>query len=424
MGDYMTNEVDIEKIVAVSDALLAITDDVKILRNIAWEDHVQQEFFRYGAQRLPFVEYPKYDAAPVLARIAAVRKEIAEVPHIKKYASRIADKLESSAYLLATRGTPAFFEHSKDLYGEPTNELENGSSTIIDLANHFDRLFDRVKHEDLGAAVEMPSVSAETLAQKMREAVDQMFGEHAPEVVMDPSLASNALAGRRRIAIRPTAQFNDKDVDQLIQHEAFVHVATSINGHLQPHLKILVEGHAGTTATQEGLAVFAEFITGNIDLDRLRRLSDRVIAIQHAIDGADFNDVYRYFLEKTDHPEQSFQNAKRVFRGGVMTGGAPFTKDIVYLEGLADVHNFLRLAVAKGKFDYLDLLFVGKLNIADLPTLKKLSELGIVAPPTYMPPWITDKRYLLSYLSYSSFLTTFDSSLSSPFYEKIFDKYD
>jgi len=107
-----------------------------------------------------------------------------------------------------------------------------------------------------------------------------------------------------------------------------------------------------------------------------------------------------------------------------MTGGAPFTKDIVYLEGLADVHNFLRLAVAKGKFDYLDLLFVGKLNIADLPTLKKLSEIGIVAPPTFMPPWITDKRYLLSYLSYSSFLTTFDSSLSSPFYEKIFDKYD
>ena len=88
----MANEVDIQKIVAVSDALLAITDDVKILRNIAWEDHVQQEFFRYGAQRLPFVEYPKYDAAPVLARIAAVRKEIAEVPHIKKYASRIADK--------------------------------------------------------------------------------------------------------------------------------------------------------------------------------------------------------------------------------------------------------------------------------------------------------------------------------------------
>ena len=98
MGDNMTNKVSIQKIVAVSDALLAITDDVKILRNIAWDERVQHEFFRYDAQRLPFVEYPKYDAAPILARIAAVRKEIAEVPHIKKYASRIADKLESSAF--------------------------------------------------------------------------------------------------------------------------------------------------------------------------------------------------------------------------------------------------------------------------------------------------------------------------------------
>jgi len=419
----MTNEVAIQKILAVNDALLAITEDVKILRNIAWDDKIQQEFFRHNAQRLPFVEYPKYDAAPVLARIKSIRKLIAEVPHIKKYAGRIADKLESSAHLLATRGTSEFFEHSKDLYGVPKNELQNGSSTIYDLADHFDRLFIRVKKEDLGA-LDAPNVSAKVLAQKMREAVDGMFGEFAPEVVMDATLASNALAGRRRIAIRPTAKFNDKDVDQLIQHEAYVHVATSINGFLQPTMKILVEGHAGTTATQEGLAVFAEFITGNIDLDRLRRLSDRVLAIQHAIDGADFIDVYRFFLERTDHPEQSYQNAKRVFRGGVISGGAPFTKDIVYLEGLADVHNFLRLAVAKGKFDYLDLLFVGKLDIADLPTLKKLSELGIVAPPKFLPPWITDKRFLLSYLSYSSFLTTFDSSLSSPFYEKIFDKYE
>ena len=419
----MTKPVDIQKIEAVSDALMAITDEVKILRNIAWEDSVEREFFRHNAQRLPQVSYPIYDPKPALEKIGHARTLIKDVPLIKRYAGRIADKLESSALLLASRGTAEFFEHSKELYGQPTNELENGSSTIIDLARHFDSLFDRVNREDLGVAHEV-EVSAELLAEKMKEAVDGMFGELAPEVIMDPTLASNALAGRRRISIRPGAQFNDKDIDQLIQHEAFVHVATSINGYLQPHLKILVEGHAGTTATQEGLAVFAEFITGNIDLDRLRRLSDRVIAIQQAIDGADFIDVYRYFLEKTDRPGQSFQNAKRVFRGGTVTGGAPFTKDIVYLEGLADVHNFLRLAVAKGKFDYLDLLFVGKLNIADLPTLKKLNELGIVEAPRFVPPWMTDKRYLLSYLSYSSFLTTFDSSLSSPFYEKIFDRYE
>jgi hypothetical protein len=36
-----------------------------------------------------------------------------------------------------------------------------------------------------------------------------MFGEHAPEVVMDPSLASNALAGRRLNSFRRGLQIND-----------------------------------------------------------------------------------------------------------------------------------------------------------------------------------------------------------------------
>ena len=423
LDTFLKMKAEAEKIRDVSDQLLALTEHVKILRNIAWPESVERDFFANKAQKLPQVQYIPYDAEPVIHAITQTRKSIKDTPHIKKYAGRIANKLESSARLLAARGTQEFFEHSKNLYGEPSNSLENGSSTIIDLATHFDKLFERYKDEDLGAPDEA-HVSAQNLAAAMQDAVTTMFGEFAPEVVMDPNLASNALAGRRRISIRPDAKFTDKDIGQLIHHEAYVHVATSINGYLQPNLGIMVEGHAGTTSTQEGLAVFAEFITGNIDLDRLRRLSDRVIAIQHAIDGADFIDVYRFFLERTDRPSQSFQNAKRVFRGGVMSGGAPFTKDIVYLEGLTDVHNFLRLAVAKGKFDYLDLLFAGKLNIADLPTLKTLSEMGLVEAPRFVPPWIKDKRFLISYLSYSSFLTSFDASLSSPFYEKIFDKYD
>ena len=58
------------------------------------------------------------------------------------------------------------------------------------------------------------------------------------------------------------------------------------NGLAQADLKILAAGHPDTTKTQEGLAVFSEFITGSIELNRLRRLSDRIIAIQMAIEGA------------------------------------------------------------------------------------------------------------------------------------------
>ena len=60
-------------------------------------------------------------------------------------------------------------------------------------------------------------------------------------------------------------------------------------------------------------------------------MSDRTIAIQMAVDGADFIEVYEFFLERIHSEEQAFENTRRVFRGGVLTGGAPFTKDIVYL---------------------------------------------------------------------------------------------
>jgi hypothetical protein len=127
-----------------------------------------------------------------------------------------------------------------------------------------------------------------------------------------------------------------------------------------------------------------------------------------AIDGADFLDVYRFFLESTDAPAQAFENARRVFRGGVLTGGAPFTKDGVYVEGLLRVHNFLRAIVQLGRADCLQLLFCGKLDIEDLPALTALADAGLVEPPRYLPPWAADLRFLVSYLAYSGFLNRVD----------------
>ena len=85
-----------------------------------------------------------------------------------------------------------------------------------------------------------------------------------------------------------------------------------------------------------------------MELDRLRRLSDRVFAIQMAIDGADFLQVYGYFLERTGNPDQSFENARRVFGGGMITDGAHFTKDDVCLFGLLQVSSAIRAIFLQG----------------------------------------------------------------------------
>src|SRR3546814_7724723 len=88
--------------------------------------------------------------------------------------------------------------------------------------------------------------------------------------------------------------------------------------------------------------VFAEQITGNIDIERMKRVSLRIEAIAMALEGAGFIDVFRYFLDAGQSAEESFASAQRVFRGVPLDGGCAFTKDAVYLRGLVGVHTFFR----------------------------------------------------------------------------------
>ncbi len=50
-----------------------------------------------------------------------------------------------------------------------------------------------------------------------------------------------------------------------------------------------------------------------------------------AMAGADFIEVFRYFLDAGQSAEESFSSTQRVYRGVPTTGGAAFTKDTVYL---------------------------------------------------------------------------------------------
>jgi uncharacterized protein (TIGR02421 family) len=292
------------------------------------------------------------------------------------------------------------------------------TNTSLGLANQLADLFSSFDSIDLGEP-DVAGIDADAVAAAMHKSTQSMFAENAPEVSVVDTLSANALAGATRIRIRRGAKFTDKDIQQLINHEAYVHVATSLNGRNQPDLKILASSYPGTTRTQEGLAVFAEFITGSMDIDRMHRLADRVIAIQMAVDGADFLQVYQYFLDRIGEPDQSFENTRRVFRGGILRGGAPFTKDIVYLDGLLRVHNFMRSMVATKRTDVLRMLFCGKLDLENIPVLCELASMGLCQPATYLPPWASDLRFLLAYLTYSSFLNKIDLSQVNIHYQQL-----
>jgi uncharacterized protein (TIGR02421 family) len=391
---------------------------VRIMRALLWPPEVREKFFAQRARELPVIEYPSFDPRPTIDAIRTVRRMARSPSSIDQWLARLADSIESGALMLATLGTDEFHTHSRRIFGAPTDPLPDESTTSLGLALRFNEILDHLAALTLEPA-DPPSLTADDVAGMMREAVHRLFGDRAPRVRVVMHLGSKALAGSRRIRIRKDARFTSKEASQLIQHEAFIHIVTSLNGRAQANLVILGAGHPGTTRTQEGLAVFAEFITGSMDLERLRRLADRVFAIQQAIEGADFLDIYKYFLGRTDDKDRAFEGAWRVFRGAPLTGGSPLTKDIVYLDGLLRVHSFLRSAVSTGRADVLRLLFCGKVDLDDLPALCHLTRMGLLREPEFVPPWAADPGHLLSYLTFSSFLNTVDLKKISHRYQEM-----
>lgn len=411
-------------IIDLNTRLYNASRGIRILSHISWPADIRERFFQQKEQKLPELEYPQFDSRDVIVQVESIQKDIRESQmdsQIDAWLNRQANVISNSALMLGASGTAQFYDYSRELYGAPNDPLTDGMSTSLSLAQQFDEIIESLSHIDLGAPPNADR-SADTVAKQMRVAVKKAFGDSAPRVEVVEELSANALAGATRIRIREGANFTDRDVVQLINHEAHIHVGTALNGRQQTHLPMLGSSHAGTTRTQEGLAVFAEFITGTMDIDRMRRLSDRVLGIQMAIDGADFIEVYRYFVERVNDKEQAFENTRRVFRGGLVTGGAPFTKDNVYLNGLLRVHNFFRAIVSTNRVDCLPLIFCGKLDLEDIPVLSRLAEVGLCKQAKYLPPWATDKRFLLSYLAYSSFLNQINMEKVKSHYNDLLDE--
>jgi len=409
-----------QRISDLSDRLYQASREIRILTHLGWSSEIRETFFRNKEQRLPEVTYPRFEPSNVMMQIAAIQAELGG-SIIDQWLNRQANVIANSALMLSSVGTEQFYKYSRELYGAPDNPLTDGMSTSLSLAQQFDEIIESLSHIDLGAPQDADR-NAEEVVKQIQIAVEKAFGDDAPEVYAVDELSANALAGPTRIRVRAGANFTDRDVVQLIHHEAHIHVGTALNGRHQDLLPMLKTSHAGTTRTQEGLAVFAEFITGTMDIDRMRRLSDRVLGIQMAIDGADFIEVYRYFVERVKDKEQAFENTRRVFRGGVITGGAPFTKDNVYLNGLLRVHNFFRAIVSTNRVDCLPLMFCGKLDLEDIPVLSQLAKQGLLKQPKYLPPWASDKRFLLSYLAYSSFLNRIDMQKVKEHYNELLDE--
>lgn len=352
---------------------------------------------------LPETSWPRPDHSASRAELAKVMAECDRSHPIGRYVHDSAKSVISAAAMTESVGTPEFATHNHDLYGSPGDDLVPGQrgSTL----NAAKQLLHRT--ESVGASCSHDEadycVVAESVADQIRRVADEVFGAGRIEVAVDATLSSKAAASSNRVRLRGGTCFSSLDGPQLVQHELLVHTLTAANGREQQTLASLGQGLPRTTRTQEGLAVFAEFISGTMDVARLRRIAARVVGIAMALEGADFVEVAGFFLESGQTEREAVQSAARVFRGTDAKGGVAFSKDAVYLQGFVRVHAFLRAAIEDDDFERAYRLFAGRLTTGDCRRLAPAFDAGVIAPPARVPPWMKNRATLGAFLVYDAF---------------------
>ncbi|HET6283650.1 MAG TPA: flavohemoglobin expression-modulating QEGLA motif protein [Polyangia bacterium] len=405
----------------VSAEILEAQRPIRVLRHIAWGEEVESAFFASRGRELP---RPQYRVPPEVAeageRFRGLKARITGDNAIERFLRDTCDSYATAARMLQSVGTREFYHHSVELYGRPASLTADRRTTNLDLANHFAEVV-----EGVAGTAEMPSpddeltLSAEEVVPVLASRFAGFFPEHPIRVELADGIAAKAVAGVDGVKIKRGARFSRRDLLQLEFHEGHVHVATALNGRAQPLMAFIGYPSPRTTATQEGLAVLTEFMTQSTSLERLRRLSDRTLAIKMAEDGADFIQIYQFFVSHGHDEGAAYDCARRVCRGGVVEGGAPFTKDVCYLDGLLRVTNFMRVALVKGHLEFVRLFFAGKIDIVDVPLFGRLLREGVVVEPKYLPAWARDLSYLTAFMSYSAFLGECDLSVERRRYEDL-----
>lgn len=382
-----------------------------LLDLIAWPREVEERFFAGGASSLPEIEVDARidrDAlgaqAEDLGRVAATLD--GDEP-VAAWLRRVLHSKIAECRMLASAGTPEFHERSRDLYGSARTSFYEGKATNKDLADHLARRLS-IHGWDEAADAESAPLTSEQLGEVLATRIEKMRPRMDVDILIDPTTTAKALAGMRRVRIRPNATFARWEAEGLWHHEVETHSLTAQNGAAQAEAPFLSSGGPRTTRTQEGLAVFSELYNRALSVRRIERLATRVLLVDMAEEGASFLDLYRYLVERGSTPRDAYFDAQRICRGGVIAGGAPFTKDACYLAGLLHVYAFLNVFVRGGFRDETELLVCGRIDLEDIAALVKLRALGILTRPKHRPRWLKHWDTLLPYFAFASFMSWID----------------
>jgi uncharacterized protein (TIGR02421 family) len=400
---------------SLSDRLVEAQRPIRILDAIKWDDDIERAFFAQGCRELPPVTRDYYHSKPLpfdpekkLTELHTIerdiRRQLGEFNAPGQIMARMCQEYREVVHMLTHRGTTTFAEISERLYGSSSDSFHAGDPNLVDLGHMMSDILDNLSHEAIFGHEEATldaQQAVETLSTRMKD----YFGDAGEvRVRLSDGIVADAAAGSDYIKIRNSAHFTPREIRLLEVHEGWVHLGTTLNGADQPVCTFLSKGPPSSTITQEGLAVISEIFAFASHPGRVRRLSNRIEGVAMAEGGANFLDVYRYFLEEGYDSRESYQHTMRIFRGSLPEACGPFTKDLCYSKGFVLIYNYIRLAVSRGMLRRVPLLFCGKAALCDIKTIAQMVDEGLVTPPRFVPPAFADLNALSAWMCFANFL--------------------
>ncbi len=424
-----------EIVAQLAERIVEAQRPIRVLQALRWDDSIESHFFKTKPREMPKIDAAYYEKVDLgfdprvkseeFEAIARdVERDLGASDPVGQIMSATALEYRDVVQMLVARGTPGFHTASRKLYGSPKDKFPDGRLTVRDLGRLLYGILTNVDEwsgpRPGGGPAYPRTLDATEAARQLGERMAAFFGDAHVRVEADNGILADAAAGSDYVKVRTGAKFSSRDIDILEVHEGWVHVATSLNGQAQPVAKWLAKGPPRTAAVQEGLAALVEMFTFRTYPRRARRLNDRVLAVDKAEEGASFLDVFEWFRTEGYEEQECFNNTRRIFRGGVIGGGAPFTKDACYCKGIVLNYAFIRCAIQHDRMDLIPMLFVGKVAHEDVPVLARRVSDGVVKPPRFLPPMFRDLNGLAIWMAYSTFFSQLGGEAISDHYARVF----
>lgn len=368
LSAFMEKPTRNNKEIALESSLMSIDKEIHLLhylKPINLEEE-EQQILKDPSYNPQFIYKPlDFDAEEFLNKLAAMTFPDSIIGTLWK---KKADEIKRKINVLKARGTKEFTQKSIELYGAPDPLL-------------VQEAYDYIKTMPTTFPEEGSMINALQAKAKFEETLNK-YGLKQWNVSIQKELISDVIAGKEKsILIRENATFSSQRIKGTIAHEIETHVLTSVNGKTQPY-KIFQRGLADYLLTEEGLAIYNQNRVQPLPIAKTYWPASSTIGVAQSLKGSfieTVNELIKLGFDKS-RAQRVALKTKRGLTDTSEPGG--FTREIVYFKGHKMILEFL-----ENGGDLRD-LYYGKINLKDLPLIKKIQELK---QPWLLPFYLQNK---------------------------------